>query len=321
MSNNYNTTLQNNNALLQDALEVLQALPKYTEVTPQADPTISINTSTGVVTATVEQEGGFLEGGTKTATKQIEDPNLVPANILKGKTILGVAGTADGDTSREDGIVSGTFSGAYENNRVTKIKSYAFGSCASITQVTFANATSIGDAAFQRCTKLVSASFPKATTMGQLVFAYDTALTTLYLPICTVIGVSGTRGATALKSISLPKCTTLSSFAFRGNTAMSSFSLPLCATIGASAFQSCAMTSISLPVCKTIATGAFSSCTKLTAIYLPSTIMCTLNASDAFTGAGIKSTAGSIFVPASLVSSYKAATNWTYFSNRIFAIS
>jgi hypothetical protein len=47
--------------------------------------------------------------------------------------------------------------------------------------------------------------------------------------------------------------------------------------------------------------------------------VCILNGSTVFYNTGIGSDKGSIFVPASLVASYKAATNWAYFSNRIFA--
>jgi hypothetical protein len=44
-----------------------------------------------------------------------------------------------------------------------------------------------------------------------------------------------------------------------------------------------------------------------------------LKNSKAFSVTGIWSNKGSIFVPASLVASYKAATNWVFFSNRIFS--
>jgi hypothetical protein len=51
---------------------------------------------------------------------------------------------------------------------------------------------------------------------------------------------------------------------------------------------------------------------------LASTV-CTLKNSNAFSNTGIWSNKGSIFVPSSLVASYKKATNWTFFSNRIFS--
>jgi hypothetical protein len=47
--------------------------------------------------------------------------------------------------------------------------------------------------------------------------------------------------------------------------------------------------------------------------------VCTLAHSNAFSRTGITSSKGSIYVPSSLVASYKSKTNWTYFSNRIFS--
>ena len=71
-------------------------------------------------------------------------------------------------------------------------------------------------------------------------------------------------------------------------------------------------------MCTSIGSYAFRNCNKLTSIYLLASSVCTLYNSSVFYIAGITSTQGSIFVPSSLVTSYKTATNWTYFSNRIF---
>ena len=49
--------------------------------------------------------------------------------------------------------------------------------------------------------------------------------------------------------------------------------------------------------------------------------VCVLDNSNAFTNTPIASGTGYIYVPYSLVSSYKTATNWTYFSSQISAIA
>jgi hypothetical protein len=49
--------------------------------------------------------------------------------------------------------------------------------------------------------------------------------------------------------------------------------------------------------------------------------LCSLANSMAFENTGIWSNKGSIYVPSSLVASYKAATNWVFFSNRIYSYS
>ena len=91
--------------------------------------------------------------------------------------------------------------------------------------------------------------------------------------------------------------------------------------IASHAFVSCYNLSLaSLPACTAISNGAFIRCSKLSTIYLAGSSVCKLQHSNAFGSTKITSTTGSIYVPLSLGWSYKNATNWTYFSNRIFSI-
>lgn len=90
----------------------------------QATPSITINTSTGLITATATQSAGYVLAGTKSDTEQLTvqaaqtitpgttdktiaagryltgtqtikgDANLVASNIVSGKSIFGVSGTA-----------------------------------------------------------------------------------------------------------------------------------------------------------------------------------------------------------------------------------
>ena len=127
----------------------------------QATPTISVNSSTGLITAMAAQSAGYVTAGTKSATSQLAfkaattitpgttnqtavaantyvggaitvkgDSNLVASNIISGKSIFGVVGTATaggsgGDTSQEDALVMRALT-TYTNDRVTSIGSYAF---------------------------------------------------------------------------------------------------------------------------------------------------------------------------------------------------
>lgn len=124
-----------------------------------------------------------------------------------------------------------------------------------------------------------------------------------------------------LTTVVFPNAVHIGSFAFQQCSSLTTVSFPNVTTIGNSAFYSCpSLTTVSFPNVTTIGSYAFYHCSKLTSIYLMNSIVCSLLNSSAFDGTGITSSKGSIFVPASLVTSYKAATNWVYFSNRIFAI-
>ena len=87
--------------------------------------------------------------------------------------------------------------------------------------------------------------------------------------------------------------------------------------IGSAAFRSCsALTSVSFPSATSIGSYAFYSCSALTTLYIgtESDTVCTLSSTNA-----IPSSVTDIYVPDALVESYKTATNWSSFANKIKA--
>ena len=132
----------------------------------------------------------------------------------------------------------------------------------------------------------------------------------------------------SLTSVSFPACTNIGSYAFTKCSSLTNIFFQACESIRISAFISCtSLTFVSLPVCTNIDVYAFCSCYHLLSIYLGASTVCNLKDRNAFSSTPISNyTAstggvyGSIFVPASLVSQYKTATNWTYFADRITAI-
>ena len=92
-------------------------------------------------------------------------------------------------------------------------------------------------------------------------------------------------------------------------------------SIGKYAFQYCsALTAANFPAVTSIGSAAFYSCSALTALILRSGTMATLGGKSAFTSTPIKSGTGYIYVPAALVDSYKAPSNWSTYANQIRAI-
>ena len=74
------------------------------------------------------------------------------------------------------------------------------------------------------------------------------------------------------------------------------------------------------PSATSIGNNAFNGCTKLTSLILRSETMATLSSTGALSGTPIASGTGYIYVPAALVDSYKAASNWSTYANQIRAI-
>lgn len=229
-----------------------------------------------------------------------ESGDLTIGGIISG--INSIEG--GGNTDIEDNIINRTISGAYVNDRITIIGECAFHYCSSLTSVSFPKCTVVSSSAFGHCFNLTSVSFPNCTIISNYAFDYCGHLT----------------------SVSFPNCATIGSAAFIRCFNLASVSFPKCIIIGSVAFGYCDhLTSVSFPNCTTIGDSAFSNCTSLTSFYLTGSSLCKLLNSTAFNDtpiggySALAGTYGSIYVPASLLTSYQTATNWTYFSSRFAA--
>lgn len=229
----------------------------------------------------------------------------------------------------------------------TNIGSYAFYNCTKLTSVYFSKCEIIFNNAFNACYSLTSVSFPLCTQIYPSAFYSCRNLNTMSFPECSQIWHSAFRDCSALTSINLPKCEWIGNSAFVNCANISSINFPLCTEICSNAFQSCSnLQTISLPKCKTILDRAFISCIKLQTVSLPK-----LSSIGAYVFQGCQSLStayfmnnsvvtagadifyktpmqyssylgyfGSIYVPASLLASYKTATNWATYSSRMVGI-
>ena len=127
-----------------------------------------------------------------------------------------------------------------------------------------------------------------------------------------------------ITSLSL-KCDKVQQYCFYSCLSLSEVYLPNCKTIKSSAFQNCtSLQSVTLLQCSNIQIQAFSKCTSLSIFNLLSPFVCELDNTNAFTNTPISKNTylgyyGSIYVPSNLVESYKAATNWSQYADRITA--
>ena len=222
-----------------------------------------------------------------------------------------------GGSGKEDDIIDGTIS-EYSNESVTEIRRYAFAGCYALT----------------------SAAFPAATVIGYLGFCYCSSLTTISFPAVTKISSYAFSGCSNLQSADFPSATEICNYAFDNCGKISTVSFPNAESIGNRAFGIClSLKTVSFPKVTTIGSSAFYNCLALqtayfdrlesinqdafklgglSSLYLLGSSVCTLAHSNAFSSTRIGGWRGTgyIYVPASLLSAYQAADNWSFFSSQ-----
>ena len=125
---------------------------------------------------------------------------------------------------------------------VSKIHSYAFRDCTSITSITIPNSvTSIRDSTFYGCRSLTSITIPNSVTyIGECAFRDCTSLTSIIIPNnVTSIGHHAFRDCTSLTSITIPNSvTSIGRSAFYYCTSLTSITISKSVTsIGRNAFS------------------------------------------------------------------------------------
>ena len=121
-----------------------------------------------------------------------------------------------------------------------------------------------------------------------------------------------------LTSANFPNATSIGYQAFNSCYSLTSINFPEVRTINGNAFTYCyALVSVDFPKVTSIGSRAFDSCSKLTSVILRSTSICTMATTNAFSNCSANLR---IYVPANLVSSYKTATNWSTYADKIYSI-
>lgn len=215
---------------------------------------------------------------------------------------------------------------------VTNIYSGAFSNCQKLSIVSFPELQSIGDTVFMYDSKITELSFPKLTSTGG--FSYMYSLTTINFPLLTSIGTYGFYCCYSLTNVNMPELAIISYYYPFGsckNLSYAYFSKLTLIAYGYGHFMSCTNLSwVSFPMLSQIsnASSVFVNCTKLMSVYLMSTSVVNLSQtyqsnifnSTPITNSGLTGTFGSIYVPSSLLTSYKTHSIWSYWSDRFVGV-
>ena len=218
-------------------------------------------------------------------------------------------------------LTEGTIELINLDNSASFVASNAFNGNRNIQTVILPYATYVGDNAFNSCNRLSQVSLPVCSIIGNGGFFSCKSLTQVSLPMCTKVMKDCFQGCISLSQLNLPVCSYVDNTVFWGCNRLSQVSLPVCKKIGFYVFYDCkSLSQVSLPMCSYIGCSTFYKCSSLSIITIGYSSICTLYNSDVFYSTQITSSTGSIYVPTSLVDSYKSATNWSYFSTQIFPI-
>ena len=206
-----------------------------------------------------------------------------------------------GSTGSEGRVYNNMLRRIEIGNGVTSIKAYGFYYCLSLASITIPNGvSSIGNYAFQYCGYLASIIIPNGvSTIDKYALGSCGSIKTIILPDSVLsIGSYGFTSCNSLTSIILPNSvSTIGDRAFLYGYSLESIIIPSgVSSIEASTFNSC----WGLAICD------FTACTSV-----PS-----LANTNAF---GNVPSDCKIKVPSSLLSSWKAATNWSTYASQIVA--
>ena len=203
-------------------------------------------------------------------------------------------------------------------NSVTSIGSLAFSGCSSLTSITIPESvTSIGSSAFNRCSSLTSITIPNSvTSIGDYVFSDCTSLTSVTIGNgVKSIGNGAFENCSSLTSVTIPNSvTSIGDRAFWYCSALTSITIPNSVTsIGDYAFRGCtSLTSVTIPESVTsIGDEAFQYCSSLTSVTCEAITPPTIG-KKAFYGV---SSSIPVYVPCGCVEVYKAASDWSDFTN------
>ena len=169
----------------------------------------------------------------------------------------------------------------------------------TITRFESDKITELGGRSFCSCKALISLSLPNCVTTDEGSLQDCTSLETVHLPNLSNLGIRCFMNCTKIEELVFPKVSSASTYVF----------------YGCSALKKCDLHAV-----KYIGNISFQNCKSLKALIIRTNSLCTLAGSAVFTGSGIESGTGCIYVPSALLEEYQSATNWSVYADQFQAI-
>ena len=202
-----------------------------------------------------------------------------------------------GEQATLDGLVNRTLK-SLEEDGVTTLKDYALVNNTGIETADMENVSTIGNYAFAGCENLKTLNTPNLTTLNQY----------------------GLQNCISLNEIDTGKITTIANNAI-DDSGIGKLVLPLCTSLGTYTGKGMRLSTVDITNQMSIDANKFNSANSLVHLILRANSLCSLANANALTGTGIASGVGWVYVPTSLVDTYKAASNWSTLAAQIVDLS
>lgn len=277
-----------------------------------------------------------VDGGGTAQFDWTADADATAEDILAGKIAYAngqkIIGTGSGG---EDTLVEALHNRvtSVSDDTLTSIRSYGLANMSALTSVDFPNLQTINTYSFYNDANLIMDGwqFPKAKTIGNYAFRYCYGLTgevTLPSTVTSIGQYSFASCKNMTKFTATGSITTLGTYTFVGASADHKMTMTEChmpnlgtsialnlnwgSTTAANANQQLEI--VDIGKAKSIAANTFANCYKLSTLIMRRTSVTTCANVSAFLNTplrGYSSRTATIYVPESLIDSYKSASVWS----------
>lgn len=227
-------------------------------------------------------------------------------------------------------------------NNVLTVGNSAFSGCTQLQEISLPKATRLDSNAFSGCTKLTTVDVPNVTTLGQYIFNGCSLITSLNLPKLTSASSYTLYNLQYLTSLSIPLLRSIPSYFMTECQRLHELNLDNVTSIGSFAFDGVPIDYMDLPNVTGTSTqilgnrgvkavdfhanvalhsDAFLNHRDLIALILRSPTLRTIGNTNIIAGTPIAAGYGWVYVPDDLVDTYRSATNWSVYADRIVGIS